>query len=124
MMPLNIEWVEHLIWYDGPLLSLVKSGDQHYLDLCVDVRQGAKAPEWFDHEVDVRGLIKVSDPDLQKYMKDELTLRDVVMRSDFILGYVGCWSDPKELKVWSQAEMEALGYMPADGSFVDRKSDA
>lgn len=119
MHPITFTWIEDLYWYDGPLLSLVKSGDQHYLDVWCDVREGAKAPEGFHYQIDVRYLVKISDADLQQYRQNKLTLRDVVNRAEYALGCVGSWHAPRELKAWSPAEMEALGYMPEDGSYLE-----
>jgi hypothetical protein len=77
----RLKEVECLMWYDGPLLVHYRDGKQDYVAVIAD----------FVGNIDHWHVIKVEEHDMKSYMKNKVTLLQLMERSPAIYHCVGNW---------------------------------
>jgi hypothetical protein len=105
----SINWIEDYIYYDGPVLSLIKSNEKTYFYLWADS----------DDECNRWLAITVSEEQIEQYKDRKLTLLDIV-NSNPTLFYVDIDNDLKISRTMSVDRTYVKNeFLPSEDSFYD-----
>jgi hypothetical protein len=77
----RLKEVKCLMWYDGPMLVHYRDGKRDYLAVIVD----------YVDNIDHWHVIEVAEHDMRSYMKNKVTLLQLMERSPAIHRCVGSW---------------------------------
>jgi hypothetical protein len=77
----NLKDIECLMWYDGPMLVHYRDGKQDYIAIIADIVDG----------IDNWHMIQVNEQDIKLYLKNKVTLLQLMERSSGIYFCRGNW---------------------------------
>ncbi len=111
----NHKWIEDLIYYDGPFLSLYDNSDNwdyQYLYYWVDC----------DDEWNRYMIFEVDYDDLENYKNKNITLKDLILRAvNNVYVFMLSDGDVTDEIILVNKENIPISYFPNDDSFYDKK---
>lgn len=82
---LNLQEVKNLLWYDGPVISHYRDGEQDYIVIWVDVDIDTDIQYWYS--------VAISRNNLDAYVFGYISLYEVLKLSTEIYSCVGVFVD-------------------------------
>jgi hypothetical protein len=81
----QFKWIEDLIWYDGPLVSILKNEDTDISYLFILADQDNDGHRWLACPLTEEDLVGLKKPDgYVDYMKESMFLIDTDSQGEFI----------------------------------------